>query len=47
MGSGTGLGLSIVQGIVQRHEGWIEVGSEEGGGTTFAVNLPILKSIER
>ena len=43
VGSGTGLGLSIVQGIVQRHQGRIEVESEEGGGVTFAVYLPTLE----
>ena len=40
IGSGTGLGLSISHGIIEEHEGWIEVQSEIGRGTTFIVNLP-------
>ncbi|ACY15098.1 two-component system sensor histidine kinase NtrB [Haliangium ochraceum] len=39
-GRGTGLGLSIVHGIVERHEGSIEVGDEAGGGALFSVTLP-------
>ena len=38
---GTGLGLSIVYSIVQRHNGWIEVESELGKGSSFVVSLPV------
>lgn len=37
---GTGLGLSVAYGIIQRHGGDIEILSEEGKGTTFALVLP-------
>lgn len=41
VGKGTGLGLSLSYGIVQKHQGRMEVRSEVGQGTTFRVTLPL------
>jgi two-component system NtrC family sensor kinase len=38
--TGTGLGLMVTQGIIQDHEGWMEVESEVGKGARFRVYLP-------
>ena len=39
-GQGTGLGLSIAYGIVRKHDGFVDVESEPGRGTTFFIFLP-------
>jgi PAS domain S-box-containing protein len=39
-GKGTGLGLSVVYGIVKQHEGFVELESAPGRGTTFTIFLP-------
>jgi PAS domain S-box-containing protein len=43
-GKGTGLGLAIIYGIVKQHQGWIEVETRIGAGTTFRVYLPARES---
>lgn len=43
---GTGLGLGSVYGIVRRHEGEIDIQSEEGRGTSISVSLPLEKRVK-
>lgn len=45
-GEGTGLGLAIVYGVVEQHDGLIDVESEVGEGTTFHIYLPTCEAEE-
>lgn len=42
VGQGSGLGLAQVYGIVRQHEGYIDVNTRVGEGTTFTIYLPAL-----
>jgi signal transduction histidine kinase len=39
--TGTGIGLAEARQIVEQHGGTITVASQEGSGTTFALQLPL------
>ena len=43
IGKGTGLGLSTVIAIVRSHQGFLNVSSEVGQGTTFKVYIPAIE----
>lgn len=42
--TGWGLGLTLVKGVVDAHEGKVEVESVEGKGTTFTIQIPLKAS---
>ena len=41
VGKGTGLGLAVSYGLIQKHEGRLEVSSQPGKGSAFRICLPI------
>ncbi|MBN2409974.1 MAG: hypothetical protein JXE07_09565, partial [Candidatus Aminicenantes bacterium] len=45
--SGTGLGLAVSYGIIQQHEGRIEVKSEVGRGTVITLSFPVDSPLEK
>jgi two-component system phosphate regulon sensor histidine kinase PhoR len=44
---GTGLGLSIVKHILVRHQARLEIESESGKGSTFSVNFPKARLVQK
>lgn len=46
VGKGTGLGLSITYGIIQKHNGDIQVRSSENVGTEFIITIPLKSNLK-
>ena len=46
VGKGTGLGLPVSSGIIENHNGFIDVESRLGQGTTFSIWLPVSQDLD-
>ncbi len=46
VGKGTGLGLAMVFGAIRSYEGWVDVESNNGQGTSFHIYIPLLPSAD-
>ncbi|MEO0935283.1 MAG: ATP-binding protein, partial [Cyanobacteria bacterium J06641_2] len=44
-GEGAGLGLSIVEAIAKAHNGWVELDSILGSGSTFTIVFPLTEDV--
>lgn len=45
-GKGTGLGLSVVYGVMQSHDGFVDVESRQGEWTVFSLYLPVTQQTD-